>query len=243
MRRTPAGNPGGGLARSGSVTPALPMLRQPSRRALLGAAAIGLAGCTRIEAPAPFLQPPGVPQDEVVVTRRDWHTDICFPATALPAPLDQAAERFPGVAWFAVGFGDRSWFMEGARGAFAALAALGGGPAALLVTGLSTRPEVAFERYESVRLRITPDGLAAAKRFIADQMESAEPLARGPYAGSLFYATRLPYAATYTCNTWTADALRAGGLAIDPTGIAFADQLMAAVRAERDRHRPDRPEA
>lgn len=230
MRRTPAGNPDGGLARSGSVTLPLPTPCQSTRRALIGAA-LCLAGCSRIEAPAPFVQPPGQPPHEVVVTRRDWHTDICFPAIALPAPIDQTAGRFPGVAWFAVGFGDRSWFMEGARGPLAALAALGGGPAALLFTGLSAPPEVAFERYESVRLRITPGGLAAAKQFIADQMESAEPLARGPYAGSLFYATRLPYAATYTCNTWTADALRAGGLAIDPTGIAFADQLMAAVRA------------
>lgn len=201
-----------------------------TRRGLVGAA-LGLAGCSRIEAPAPFTQSPGVPPEEIVVSRRGWHTDVCFPAVALPAPIDGIAERFPDVAWFAVGFGDRAWFMDGARGAFAALSALGGGPAALLFTGLSAPPEVGFERYETIRLRIAPAGLVAIKRFIADQLESAEPLARGPYAGSLFYATRLPYALTYTCNTWTADALRAGGLAVNPTGIAFADQLMAAVRA------------
>jgi hypothetical protein len=200
------------------------------RRALLAGLA-GLAGCSRVDAPVPFTQSGGLPPEEIVVTRRSWHTDICFPATDLPAPIDSIAERFPGVAWFAVGFGDRSWFMEGARGPLATLNALSGGPAALLFTGLAAAPEVAFERYESVRLRIAPAGLAAIKRFIADQLESAEPLARGPYRGSLFYATRLPYALSYTCNTWTLDGLRAGGLGADPTGVVFADQVMAAVRA------------
>jgi hypothetical protein len=202
----------------------------PTRRHLL-LGTLGLTACSRVEAPAAFLQPADRAPAEIVVTRRSWHTDVCFPAVDLPAPIDTVAERFPGVAWFAVGFGDRAWLIDNARGPLAALGALGGSPAALLFTALSAPPEVGFARYDNQRMRLPPAGLAAIKAFIAEQLESAEPIARGPYAGSLFYTTRLRYSAVYTCNTWTADALRAGGLGVDPTGIAFADQVMAAARA------------
>ena len=43
------------------------------------------------------------------------------------------------------------------------------------------------------------------------------------------YASNASYDATYTCNTWTLDALRAAGLPTAPFGILFADQAMTQV--------------
>jgi len=150
---------------------------------------------------------------------------------ALPGPLGAIAQALPGATWLSVGFGDRAYFAEAARGPFPMVAALFGGPAALLVTGLPSPPSRAFADDDQVPLAVSAEGRTAMLAFIAQQVEGAGPIAMGPYEGSLFYATRLRYAATYTCNTWTADAVRAAGVPIDPNGVVFAAQLMDALRA------------
>ncbi len=48
---------------------------------------------------------------------------------------------------------------------------------------------------------------------------------QGPYAGSRFFPARLSYSALHTCNTWTADALQAGGVPLHSAGVFFAWQL------------------
>ncbi len=200
-----------------------------TRRAVL--AALPLLGCSRIEPPS-FTAGQGCDCTEMLsVVRRSWHTDVVFETRALPPQLAAAAGALPGATWLSIGFGDRAWFIEEARGALPMLGALFGGPAALLVTGLPSPPARAFADDEQVALAVSAAGRAAMLGFIADQMEATQPIAPGPYPGSLFFATRLRYAATYTCNTWTADALRAAGLPINPNGMLFAAQVMAAIRA------------
>ena len=54
-------------------------------------------------------------------------------------------------------------------------------------------------------------------------------LADGPYEGSVYYAARDTYYGLYTCNTWTADMLRAGDLPIPAAGVLFAGQVMGAA--------------
>lgn len=200
-----------------------------TRRAAL--AALPLLGCSRIEPPS-FAPPQDSDRSEALsVVRRNWHTDVVFETRGLPLQLAAAAQALPGATWLSVGFGDRAWFIDEARGALPMLGALFGGPAALLITGLPSPPARAFADDEQVALAVSAQGRAAMLAFIAAQIEGAQPIAPGPYEGSLFFATRLRYAATYTCNTWTADALRAAGLAINPNGMLFAEQVMAAVRA------------
>jgi hypothetical protein len=46
----------------------------------------------------------------------------------------------------------------------------------------------------------------------------------------LFYAGRQTYDSFYNCNTWIAEALQAGGLPFDPSGVLFASQVMAQAR-------------
>jgi Protein of unknown function (DUF2459) len=55
------------------------------------------------------------------------------------------------------------------------------------------------------------------------------PIRNGFFPGSVFYATRVGYAGTYTCNTWAADALHTAGVAVNPLGVVFAGQTMAQV--------------
>ena len=200
-----------------------------TRRAAL--AALPLLACSRIEPPSVAAGQGCDCTQALSVVRRNWHTDVVFETRALPPQLAAAARALPGATWLSVGFGDRAWFIDEARGALPMLGALFGGPAALLITGLPSPPARAFAYDEQVALAVSVQGRAAMLGFIAEQIEATQPIAPGPYEGSLFFATRLRYAATYTCNTWTADALRAAGLPINPNGMLFAAQVMAAVRA------------
>jgi hypothetical protein len=53
---------------------------------------------------------------------------------------------------------------------------------------------------------------------------------RGPFPGSLFYAAATGYSLNRTCNKWSALALAAAGLDIDPSGVILAGQLTARAR-------------
>jgi hypothetical protein len=66
-------------------------------------------------------------------------------------------------------------------------------------------------------------------------------LADGPYPGSLFYAARNLYWGLYTCNTWTAEMLRAGGVAMPSTGVLFAGQVMGMAAWIAAHESPNRP--
>lgn len=204
------------------------MMPAITRRVAL--ATLPLLACSRLDPPRLATGQGCDCTEALSVVRRSWHTDVVFEVRSLPSPLAAVARALPGATWLSVGFGDRAWFTEDARGPLPMLGALFGGPAALLVTGLPSPPARAFADDEQVALTVSAQGRAAMLDFVAAQIETPNPIAPGPYAGSLFYATRLRYAATYTCNTWTADALRAGGLPINPNGMVFAGQVMAALR-------------
>ncbi len=132
--------------------------------------------------------------------------------TRLPAPaLFQAVPAlrppFGGATHLLVGFGDRAYLQaEGWAAAEGLAALLGGGPGALLVTGLSVPPGSAFPAGDVVAIPADAAAIAGAAGFIAAAFEpdsAGRPrlLRQGPYAGSLFYGAVAPYYAGYTCNT------------------------------------------
>jgi hypothetical protein len=50
---------------------------------------------------------------------------------------------------------------------------------------------------------------------------AAVRIAPGPYPESAFYASSGTYSLDYTCNTWTATALKAAGLPIQASGVVL----------------------
>ena len=63
-----------------------------------------------------------------------------------------------------------------------------------------------------------------------DAAGAPAPFAPGPYPGSVFYASGGTYALGHTCNTWTAEALRAAGMPVGTGGVLFANQVWARAR-------------
>ncbi|MCO6417238.1 DUF2459 domain-containing protein [Siccirubricoccus sp. KC 17139] len=159
--------------------------------------------------------------------RRGWHSDIGLPAEA--APPDVAA-LFPGAEWLLFGFGDRDYVLATSPGLGTALAALFPGPGAILVTGLRVPPAKAFPERDCTGLRLPPGGEEGAAGFVAASI-AGPPMRAGPYPGSLFLPARQSYSGTYTCNTWTAEALAAAHLPVTPEGVLFSWQITALAGA------------
>jgi Protein of unknown function (DUF2459) len=182
---------------------------------------------------APDPVPPA--NDAVVyVIRREWHTDIGLPVEEIAGPLAILEKPFPGVRFLTFGFGERQFLVNHEKSVVAMLGALLPSQSALLMTALAATPEQAFGSRSVVELWVSRAGLHQIEAALWHELElsaAGEPrlLANGPYEGSVYYAARDTYYGLYTCNTWTADMLRAGGLPIPAAGVLFAGQVMGAA--------------
>jgi uncharacterized protein (TIGR02117 family) len=172
----------------------------------------------------------------IYVVRRRWHIDVGFSVQALPAPLAATALRgFPRARYVFFGFGDRRYLLAKHHGAPVLLAALWPGPALILVTEIEASPTQAFGESQVVELSLAPQQARAVQAFIwgsltKDADGTVSTYARGPYAGSTYFAAVPRYSAFHTCITWAAEALRSGGLPIRSRLTLVAGQLWRQVR-------------
>jgi uncharacterized protein DUF2459 len=174
----------------------------------------------------------------VYVIERGWHTDIGLPVQEIAGPLATLEGGFPGVRVLTFGFGERQFLVNRKTNLGTMLIALLPSRSLLLVTALRTTPEVAFGPSNVVALPISRAGLEKIEASIWQELENPDTgaLAEGPYLGSVFYAARDTYDMLFTCNTWTAETLRVGGLPIPATGVVFAEQVMGMARWIGARH-------
>lgn len=195
-----------------------------------------LAGCA---AGAPNRVAGSAADGSVYVVARGWHTELAVPDTMLDAGLAPLGADLPGMRYLVFGFGDRRYVLARWHGVGQMLRALLPGRGAILVTALRAPPEAAFGPADVVRLALPPGGAAALDRFLRDSLTPdgappdaaiAPPIAPGPYPGSRFYAARAAYSGLFTCNTWTAEALRAAGVPVAAAGVLFAGQVMGQAR-------------
>ena len=169
------------------------------------------------------------------VIGRGWHTDIGLPVEEIAGPLAGLEQQFPGVRYLVFGFGERGYLLSRDKDLGHMLLALFPGPGAMLVTALRSPPSAAFGASHVIALRLSHAGIDRVSGFLwrylkTDARGAPQVIADGPYPGSLFYASAGTYALGHTCNTWTAEALRAGGLPFRETGVLFADQVFAQAR-------------
>jgi len=210
-----------------------------SRLRVLGLLGVVLALTACASAPARYagthadpLPPSGAGVDLYLI-RRGWHTDVGFPARSMQDTLPQVLEHFPEARFVLFGFGDRRYLRSAHHGPGTLLRALWPGDALILVTALTAPPEVAFGMAKVRRLEIPAARARAIQAFIARSIAQRQDgpswIGAGPYAGSAYAASTARYSGLHTCNTWTAEALRAGELPIRSAGTVFAGQVWTQV--------------
>lgn len=199
-----------------------------TRRALLGAC-LALPGCGSTSSPAYREAAPG-DGVTIYVIAAGWHTEIALPVHVIHDPLAAVAPEFPGARYLSFGWGERNYYMARAPTVGDAMNALFPGPAVLLVTPLYQPPRESRAHAQVFELRLSTAGLDGLSRHLwaaFDRSADGRPrrLAAGHAPGSAFYAATGTYSSSYTCNTWTAEALRVGGVPVTPSGVVFAGQL------------------
>lgn len=204
-----------------------------TRRILLACHTAGavhlLSGCQS----APLSARPELPSAEVTayVVADGRHSDIALPVGAITGPLQAVTHDFPTAHYLRFGWGERDYYMAREPTWGDALHALFPSPAVLLVTPLESPPvgaPVFAIGFSSAGFARLGDYLWAAFDHAAGGVPRR--LATGPQPGSVFYAATGTYSANHTCNTWTADALRLGGIPVTSAGVVFASQLTDQLR-------------
>jgi hypothetical protein len=214
-------------------------------RAALLALILGcLAACAQPALPAhPAAGAAAAGSVFILVARRKWHIDVGFASADLDPSLAPVARRFPGASYLFFGFGDRHYLLAKKQGTPDMLGALWPGAALVLVTAIENTPSQAFGASHVMRLRVTAAQARAAQAFIRHSLGGTEPYAAGPYASSLYFAATERYSALHTCNTWAAEALRAGGLPVRSGLVVFAGQLWRQLQRLADSPGASLPES
>jgi hypothetical protein len=208
-----------------------------TRRALLRACLAGgtlQVGCR--PAPLPTFQEPQNDGVTMYLIAAGWHTEIALPIHAIHGPLRALASDFPRSQYLVFGWGERNYYMARAPTFEDAMRALFPGPAVLLVTPLYLPPRDSRAGAQLFEVGLPTAGLDPLSNHLWAAFEKSgdgmpRRLAAGPDPGSVFYVATGTYSATYTCNTWTAESLRVGGIPVTSAGVVFASQVTDQLRS------------
>jgi len=207
----------------------------PPRAALALGALLVWAGCASPR-PSPVAREAGAPAVTVHVVGHGWHTGIVFDRDAIPPGSWPEHARFPAARFLEAGWGDRAFYETPDAGIGLALrAAFASHGSALHLTGFDRPPAAPVTAVDVVAIELSPDGLAALARFVADTYArdgAGNPVELGPglTARSRFYAAGRAYSLSYTCNTWVAEALHAAGCPASPPWPVTAAGLLRLAR-------------
>lgn len=188
-----------------------------------------LSACSNVPSKAPASA-----VTNIVVIDRGWHTEICIHYEDAGASVSKYADGFTGTQFLCFGFGDRHYVVDRNHGFATMLSTVLPSKGALLMTALRASPSAAFGEQNAVSLQISQAGLVGLQRYLVDAAERDDAgvprrLSEGPYAGSVFFAATATYDLMNTCNTWTADAMRAADLPVNDA-VIFASGVMRQAR-------------
>jgi hypothetical protein len=161
------------------------------------------------------------------VVDQGWHTEIVLRAGDLVGPLAGLRVSFPGAETLVFGFGKRSFMLAEAGAVEELLLGPIPGPGVIQVRGLAASPTEAWPG-RAIALPLPAGGLARLSAFLWEGIRAEAPPM--PVHNSLFYEARRGYSLLYTCNTWTAEALRQAGLPVHPEGVVLARAVLAQLR-------------
>ncbi len=194
-----------------------------------------LAGCATTRVFDDIAQLSPAPLTETILVLDDgWHTEIALKAPSLDEPLAQFRGVFPANPWISFSFGNRRYELQTKTDAFDKLIALLPGPGIVMVIGHGATMAEGDSKLRATQLHISRLGLDRLQEFLwrdftPGAYAGVDLLRVAPEWNMRVYASNGSYDATYTCNTWTLEALRAAGLPTSPFGILFADQAMTQV--------------
>jgi uncharacterized protein (TIGR02117 family) len=196
-----------------------------------GAVAFGFAAQAQPSVAAPACR-------TVYLLRHEWHAGLVVDRRDVGAAYGLDAPDLLAKDWLEFGWGDADFYQDRDAGVLLGLkAVVMPNDSVMHVHGFDGPPDRAFPQNEMLAVRLLPEGHARLLAFIRSSFKrNAEGRVRrlgpGLYGLSYFYEGEGTYHAFRTCNTWAAEALAAGGIPIDPSGIVTVGQIMDALRGK-----------
>ncbi len=175
------------------------------------------------------------------VGSHSWHTSIIVPRAAIPAGAlpPNVIQTFADYRYLEFGWGDKKFYMARRPNVATAIdAVFSPGPSVLHVAGLNSplHEELAWSGLVEVpctTIEFASLCRAIGQTFDRDANGRVDSSGAGLYGHtSRFYPARGQYYLFNTCDTWTAQMMRAGGLAASTVGPGAwsAGAIMAQAR-------------
>lgn len=173
----------------------------------------------------------------VYVADHGWHTGLIVLAQDFQPRTSLRTTFFDDKRWIEVGWGDAAFYQaEETSFTLAVKALFSPTDAVMHVYAFDPEPTGNFPESTVKPVRMTAAGYRKMLAFVQgeftrDDDGAPTPVKRGLYGRSYFFEGEGSYSLARTCNTWTAEALQAGGVAIDPSDATTAGGVMDQIAA------------
>ena len=190
---------------------------------------------------------PGSNNPIIYVTSNNWHTSLVLKTDDLSASLRSKLKKFEAYPWLEIGWGEEAFYRAPEVTTVLLLkAALASEGSVIHIRGLTIEPLTHYVEYDvSVyRVKLSDEGLRRLAHHIEsslviDDQGQASDAGAGHDLDSRFIHAHGRYSVLHTCNHWTADALRAGGLPITPVYSFAADNVEFQLRQRLEPYQGD----
>ncbi len=174
----------------------------------------------------------------VHVVSHGWHTGVILNMDAVHDSLKPAHPIFHEHRYLEFGWGDRAFYENPDPDIdywLAFKAAVIPTESVMHVVGFNQPADEYFSRSDRVILKISEQHFLELYRFIhsafaRDSLNQIIPRGKGLYGNSRFFSGQAKYYFPYTCNVWTAQVLKSGGISISPLRFQRAGVLMEYLR-------------
>ncbi len=162
---------------------------------------------------------------KVIVLNHGYHSAIVLSRDdlgALGGPVSRGwLADFPDAHWFEFGWGDRGFFLESptlddVSFAIVAKALFWPSPSVFHVATAPGEVADVFSASDLIRFSLAENNMADLIAALETGAAGRYALGPGLYLNSLFYEGAGSYHLFYTCNSWVASVLRAGGVNASP---------------------------
>lgn len=200
---------------------------------------LAVTGCAR--AVHPYYPPkPGDSTNKTayVINSYGWHTSIVLAVQDIEPSL-HLYEAAGDASYVEVGWGDESYYQATRTTSLMGMKALFWPTDSVLhVVLLDKDPAGSFPDAQIVALELSEDGFDRLAEFIdssfaVDEKGRLIRLGSGLYGNSYFYRAEGTFYFFRTCNTWTADVIRASGYPITAFSVVSADHVMKQLKEDK----------
>ncbi len=181
----------------------------------------------------------------VRVFNNGWHTGLVLEVPTIPPPFQKHFMPWRKHRWVEVSWGDNRFYRNRrpAMNWLLALEAIAWPTKSVLhVVGFDLPLNHLYGKHFLQTVYVTRENYLSLLRFVSSFFvgDSVHPFAiieRGLYGDSYFLKSKGMYVFPFTCNVWTARALKAAGLPLTPVLYQTSGLLMRVLR-ERAKNYP-----